>query len=68
MPSAIKTRRTQLLKTIFGEYRGRILVTYIVTLTENLFELFYPSLTGLAVNGLLKHDFVGLEGICTLSF
>src|SRR6201995_2060465 len=61
MPSAIKTRRTQLLKTIFGKYRGRILVTYIVTLTENLFELFYPSLTGLAVNGLLKHDFVGLE-------
>ena len=61
MPSAIKTRRTHLLKTIFGEYRGRILVTYIVTLAENLFELFYPSLTGLAVNGLLKHDFVGLE-------
>ena len=61
MPSATKTKRTQLLATIFGEYRGRILVTYIVTLAENLFELFYPSLTGLAVNGLLKHDFVGLE-------
>src|SRR3984893_10108898 len=53
--------RTPLLQTIFGKYRGRILVTYIVTLAENLFELFYPSLTGLAVNGLLKHDFVGLE-------
>jgi ABC-type multidrug transport system fused ATPase/permease subunit len=60
MPSAIKTRRTLLLQTIFGKYRGRILVTYIVTLAENLFELFYPSLTGLAVNGLLKHDFTGL--------
>jgi ABC-type multidrug transport system fused ATPase/permease subunit len=60
MPSAIKTRRTQLLKTIFGESRGRLLVTYMVTLAENLFELFYPSLTGLAVNGLLRHDFVGL--------
>jgi ABC-type multidrug transport system fused ATPase/permease subunit len=60
MPSAIKTRRTQLLKTIFGESRGRILVTYVITLAENLFELFYPSLTGLAVNGLLRHDFVGL--------
>jgi ABC-type multidrug transport system fused ATPase/permease subunit len=61
MPSASKTRRTQLLQTIFGEYRGRILVTYLLTLAENLFELFYPSLTGLAVNGLLRHDFVGLE-------
>jgi ABC-type multidrug transport system fused ATPase/permease subunit len=60
MSSAIKTPRTQLLKTIFGEYRGRILVTYMVTLAENLFELFYPSLTGLAVNGLLRHDFAGL--------
>jgi ABC-type multidrug transport system fused ATPase/permease subunit len=62
MPSTIKkTRRTRLLTTIFAEYRGRILVTYALTLTENLCELFYPSLTGLAVNGLLKHDFVGLE-------
>ena len=60
MPSAIKTGRTLLLQTIFGNYRGRILVTYIVTLAENLFELFYPSLTGLAVNGLLKHHFGGL--------
>jgi ABC-type multidrug transport system fused ATPase/permease subunit len=52
--------RSLLLQTIFGEYRGRILVTYLVTLGENLFELFYPSLTGLAVNGLLKHDLTGL--------
>ncbi len=55
------TGRSQLLQTIFGQYRGRIVVTYIVTLAENLFELFYPSLTGLAVNGLLRHDFTGLE-------
>jgi ABC-type multidrug transport system fused ATPase/permease subunit len=54
------TNRTLLLQTIFGKYRGRITVTYIVTLAENLFELSYPSLTGLAVNGLLKHDFTGL--------
>src|SRR3984893_7104481 len=52
--------RTLLLQTIFGKYRGRITVTYIVTLAENMFELSYPSLTGLAVNGLLKHDFTGL--------
>jgi ABC-type multidrug transport system fused ATPase/permease subunit len=54
------TNRTLLLQTIFGKYRGRITVTYIVTLAENMFELSYPSLTGLAVNGLLKHDFTGL--------
>ena len=59
MASAIKTGRTLLLQTIFGKYRGRILVTYIVTLSENLFELFYPSVTGLAVNGLLKHRLRG---------
>ncbi len=49
-----------LLQTIFGKYRRSILVTYFVTLLENLFELFYPSLTGLAVNGLLRHEFTGL--------
>ena len=54
------SKRTQLLQTIFDKFRGRILVTYTVTLAENLFELCYPSLTGLAVNGLLKHDFTGL--------
>jgi len=36
------------------------LVTYVVTLLENVFELFYPSLTGLAVNGLLKNHLTGL--------
>jgi len=53
-------RPTQLLQTIFAKFRGSLLVTYAVTLAENLFELCYPSLTGLAVNGLLKHDFSGL--------
>jgi ABC-type multidrug transport system fused ATPase/permease subunit len=48
------------LRTMFGKYRRSILLTYTVTLLENLFELFYPSLTGVAVNGLLKHDFIGL--------
>ena len=53
-------KRALLLQTIFGKYRRRIVGTYLVTLAENLFELAYPSLTGLAVNGLLKHDFTGL--------
>jgi ABC-type multidrug transport system fused ATPase/permease subunit len=50
----------KLLQTIFGKYRRPILFTYVVTLLENLFQLFYPSLTGIAVNGLLKHNFIGL--------
>lgn len=49
-----------MLQTIFGKFRGQIVVTYILTLAENLFELCYPSLTGLAINGLLKHDYAGL--------
>ena len=60
MPTGNKTGRAALLQTIFGKYRGRILVTYVVTLLENVFELFYPSLTGLAVNGLLKNHLTGL--------
>ena len=48
------------LKTIFTEYRGRIILTYVLTLLENLFELLYPSVTGLAVNGLLRHRFSGV--------
>jgi ABC-type multidrug transport system fused ATPase/permease subunit len=60
MPDSIKTTRALPLQAIFGNYRGRILATYSVTILENLFELLYPSVTGIAVNGLLKHDFAGL--------
>lgn len=56
----IKTKRSLPLRDMFGNYRGRIVATYIVTFLENLFELLYPSVTGLAVNGLLKHNFTGL--------
>jgi ABC-type multidrug transport system fused ATPase/permease subunit len=48
------------LRAIFGNYRGRILITYAITFLENLFELAYPSVTGLAVNDLLKHTYSGL--------
>ncbi|MBV8376346.1 MAG: hypothetical protein JO279_05015 [Verrucomicrobia bacterium] len=61
-------RPTRLLQTIFGKYRGQIVVTYAVTLAENIFELCYPSLTGVAVNGLLKHDFTGLGSLLGVWF
>jgi hypothetical protein len=60
MPNSTKTARTLPLGAIFGDYRGRILATYGVTILENLFELLYPSVTGIAVNGLLKHNLTGL--------
>jgi ABC-type multidrug transport system fused ATPase/permease subunit len=52
--------RALTLRAIFANYHRRILATYAITLLENLFELLYPSVTGLAVNGLLKHDLSGL--------
>jgi ABC-type multidrug transport system fused ATPase/permease subunit len=55
-----ETPQTPPLKAIFGKYRGRILATYGVTILENLFELLYPSVTGIAVNDLLKHNLIGL--------
>jgi ABC-type multidrug transport system fused ATPase/permease subunit len=54
------SKSTSPLPAIFWNYRGRIFATYIVTFLENLFELLYPSVTGLAVNGLLKHNYDGL--------
>jgi ABC-type multidrug transport system fused ATPase/permease subunit len=58
----------KLLQTIFGKYRTPILLTYSVTLLENVFQLFYPSLTGLAVNGLLRYDFIGLALLLSVWF
>jgi hypothetical protein len=52
--------RTLTLRAIFTNYHRRILATYALTLLENLFELLYPSVTGLAVNGLVRHDLSGL--------
>ena len=52
--------QTLTLRAIFAKNYRRILATYALTLLENLFELLYPSVTGLAVNGLLRHKFLGL--------
>ncbi|HEY0792237.1 MAG TPA: ABC transporter six-transmembrane domain-containing protein [Chthoniobacterales bacterium] len=54
------------LRAIFTEYRGRIILTYLLTLLENLFELLYPSVTGLAVNGLLRHRFSGVAVLLSI--
>jgi hypothetical protein len=52
--------RPSTLRAIFATYHWRILVTYAITLLEDVFELLYPSVTGLAVNGLFRHELSGL--------
>jgi ABC-type multidrug transport system fused ATPase/permease subunit len=38
-------------------FRWRIGLTYFLTFVEDLLELSYPWATGLAINGLLDHDY-----------
>jgi hypothetical protein len=38
-------------------FRWRIALTYALTVVEDLLELSYPWATGLAINGLLAHDY-----------
>jgi hypothetical protein len=38
-------------------FRWRMLLTYALTVIEDLLELSYPWATGLAINGLLAHDY-----------
>lgn len=38
-------------------FRWRIALTYVLTVIEDLLELAYPWATGLAINGLLAHDY-----------
>lgn len=45
---------------ILRAHRGAVALTYGLTLVENACTLAYPALTGLAVDGLLKHEFRGL--------
>lgn len=38
-------------------FRWRMALTYALTMIEDLLELSYPWATGLAINGLLAHDY-----------
>ncbi len=46
--------------------RGRIALTYTLTLVENLFELSYPLAIGIAINGLLQGDHVALAPLVSV--
>ena len=41
-------------KRVIRSYRWRLLLTYVLTLVENVFELLYPFAVGLAIDGLLR--------------
>jgi ABC-type multidrug transport system fused ATPase/permease subunit len=38
-------------------FRWKIGLTYVLTLIEDLLELSYPWATGIAINGLIEHDY-----------
>ncbi|MFT3927067.1 MAG: ABC transporter six-transmembrane domain-containing protein [Myxococcales bacterium] len=44
------------LGNLLRAFRGRIALTYAITLVENVLSLLYPFTTGLAVNGLLAGE------------
>jgi ABC-type multidrug transport system fused ATPase/permease subunit len=50
----------QTLQLLFRGNRQSITLTYGLTFLENLFELLYPLVIGLAIDGLLKQQFGNL--------
>ena len=50
-----RERSVSALETL-RRFRGRITLTYALTLLEDLLELSYPWATGIAINGLLEHN------------
>lgn len=48
------------LKQLFQVNRRSILLTYFLTVIENLFELLYPWAVGIAINGLLQGKYLTL--------
>ena len=54
MPDGSRAR--SVIETI-RPFRWRIAVTYALTVSEDLLALSYPWATGIAINGLLAHDY-----------
>lgn len=49
-----------LLTTLFQRNRARILLTYTLLTIEEILELLYPFVIGVAINGLLEQNHTGL--------
>jgi len=53
---ALKPRKKTALDAV-KPFSWRISLTYLLTFIEDLLELSYPWATGLAIDGLIEHDF-----------
>jgi ABC-type multidrug transport system fused ATPase/permease subunit len=51
---------TQIFQLLFSNYCGPILITYGLTILENLFELLYPFAIGITIDNLLKGNYATL--------
>jgi ABC-type multidrug transport system fused ATPase/permease subunit len=51
---------TSLLTKLFHHYRARVLLTYALLIVEEILELLYPFVIGLAINGLLESNYQGV--------
>lgn len=56
MPATAEAKSTSAIESI-RPFKARITLTYVLTLIEDLLELSYPWATGLAIDGLLSHDY-----------
>jgi ABC-type multidrug transport system fused ATPase/permease subunit len=54
-----RRQRTQSISALdaIRPFRWKIGLTYVLTLIEDLLELSYPWATGVAINGLIEHDY-----------
>ena len=48
------------LRNLFRVHGGRLSLTYGLTLLENVFELLYPFVTGIAIHSLVKGSYISL--------
>lgn len=55
MTPPISSALAVLIKSLGTRYRWPLIKTYLLTLAETICNLLYPSLTGVAVDGLLAH-------------
>ncbi len=55
-PAPIRAQGISALEALRA-FRWRISLTYTLTFIEDLLELSYPWATGLAIDGLLEHNY-----------
>jgi ABC-type multidrug transport system fused ATPase/permease subunit len=59
-PEFVLSRAMSLVSEHLRRHRGRLALSYSLTVVENVFELLYPFAIGLAVDGLLDDSWGGV--------